>query len=78
DEALDREIVSVARAKKIPANAVDQPAFCDFFTPALVTRAPLAIAIGTEGAGPVLAQMIRARIDQMLSPSLGKLARLAV
>lgn len=57
---------------------MDQPEFCDFFTPALVARAPVAIAIGTEGAGPVLAQMIRARIDQMLSPSLGKLARLAV
>lgn len=78
DEALDREIVTAARAKKIPANAVDQPEFCDFFTPALVARAPVAIAIGTEGAGPVLAQMIRVRIDQMLSPSLGKLARLAV
>ncbi|AYD01360.1 siroheme synthase CysG [Neorhizobium sp. NCHU2750] len=73
----DRTIVIAARAEKIPANAVDQPDFCDFFTPALVNRAPVAIAIGTEGAGPVLAQMIRARIDQMLSPSLGKLASLA-
>ncbi|WP_296070512.1 siroheme synthase CysG [uncultured Agrobacterium sp.] len=78
DERLDRDIVVAARARKIPANAVDQPEFCDFFTPALVTRAPVAVAIGTEGAGPVLAQMIRARVDQMLSPSLGKLARLAV
>ena len=75
--ALDREIVAAARAQKIPANAVDQPDHCDFFTPALVSRAPVAIAIGTEGAGPVLAQMIRARIDQMLSPSLGRLASLA-
>ncbi|UXS01024.1 siroheme synthase CysG [Agrobacterium tumefaciens] len=78
DESLDRQIVTEARGRKIPANAVDQPAFCDFFTPALVTRAPVAVAIGTEGAGPVLAQMIRARIDQMLAPSLGRLARLAV
>lgn len=77
DGALDREIVAAARARRIPANAVDQPDACDFFTPALVNRAPVAIAIGTEGAGPVLAQMIRARIDQMLSPSLGRLARLA-
>ncbi|TDX75096.1 uroporphyrinogen-III C-methyltransferase [Neorhizobium sp. R1-B] len=75
--ALDRAIVSAARAEKIPANAVDQPDFCDFYTPALVNRAPVAVAIGTEGAGPVLAQMIRARIDQMLSPSLGRLAGLA-
>lgn len=77
DAAQDQAIVTAARAEKIPANAVDQPDFCDFFTPALVNRAPVAIAIGTEGAGPVLAQMIRARVDQMLSPSLGKLASLA-
>ncbi|MGK6313817.1 siroheme synthase CysG [Neorhizobium sp. DT-125] len=77
DAAQDRAVVAAARAEKIPANAVDQPDFCDFYTPAIVNRAPVAIAIGTEGAGPVLAQMIRARIDQMLSPSLGRLARLA-
>lgn len=77
DADQDQAIVTAARAEKIPANAVDQPDFCDFFTPALVNRAPVAIAIGTEGAGPVLAQMIRARVDQMLSPSLGKLASLA-
>ncbi len=65
------------RRTKVPANAVDQPDYCDFFTPALVNRAPVAVAIGTEGAGPVLAQMIRAQVDQLLSPSLGRLARLA-
>lgn len=78
NEAEDRAIVARARALKIPANAVDQPDYCDFFTPALVNRAPLAVAIGTEGAGPVLAQMVRAAVDQMLSPSLGRLARLAI
>ena len=78
EEALDREIVDAARAKSIPANAVDQPGYCDFYTPGLVSRAPLAVAICTEGAGPVLGQMVRARIDQMLAPSLGHLLRLAV
>ena len=77
DEAFDRRVVDDARRAGIPVNAVDRPELCDFFTPALVNRAPVAVAIGTEGAGPVLAQMIRARIDQMLSPSLGKLASLA-
>jgi uroporphyrin-III C-methyltransferase / precorrin-2 dehydrogenase / sirohydrochlorin ferrochelatase len=77
DASADRAIVAAARAHSIPANAVDQPDHCDFFTPALVNRAPVAIAIGTEGAGPVLGQMIRARIDQMLPPTLGTLARLA-
>ena len=73
----DRAVVADARARSIPVNAVDRPELCDFFTPALVNRAPVAVAIGTEGAGPVLAQMIRARIDRMLSPSLGRLAALA-
>lgn len=77
DAAEDRVITEIARARKIPVNAVDQPDLCDFFTPALVNRAPVAVAIGTEGAGPVLAQMIRGQIDQLLSPSLGRLALLA-
>ncbi|MCL6708764.1 siroheme synthase CysG [Pseudomonas sp. R2.Fl] len=77
DAALDREIVAAARAAKIPANAVDQPDYCDFYTPALVNRAPIAVAIGTEGAGPVLAQMIRADIDRLLPKALGRLAVLA-
>lgn len=74
---LDREIVRAARERKIPANAVDQPEYCDFYTPALVNRAPIAVAIGTEGAGPVLAQIIRAEVDRRLPRALGRAARLA-
>ncbi|ANT53623.1 siroheme synthase CysG [Mesorhizobium amorphae] len=77
EEALDRRVAADARRLGIPVNAVDRPELCDFFTPALVNRAPVAIAIGTEGAGPVLAQILRSRIDRMLSPSLGALATLA-
>ena len=77
DEALDSRVATDARRLGIPVNAVDRPELCDFFTPALVNRAPVAIAIGTEGAGPVLAQMLRGRIDRMLPPSLGRLAALA-
>ncbi|MBO6718008.1 MAG: uroporphyrinogen-III C-methyltransferase [Rhizobiaceae bacterium] len=77
EEAADREVVEAARATGIPVNAVDRPELCDFYTPALVNRAPVAVAIGTEGAGPVLAQKIRVQIERLLSPSLGLLASLA-
>ncbi|WP_378945500.1 siroheme synthase CysG [Mesorhizobium sp. ANAO-SY3R2] len=77
DVELDRRIAGDARRLSVAVNAVDRPELCDFFTPALVNRAPVAVAIGTEGAGPVLAQMIRARIDQMLSPQIGALATLS-
>jgi len=53
------------------------PAECDFYTPSIVDRAPLTVAISTEGDAPVLARLVRARIEAMLSPRLGKIARLA-
>jgi uroporphyrin-III C-methyltransferase / precorrin-2 dehydrogenase / sirohydrochlorin ferrochelatase len=74
---LDRQIAGDARRLGIPVNAVDQPDLCDFYTPALVNRAPVAIAIGSEGSGPVLTRMIRSRIEAMLPLALGTLARLA-
>lgn len=77
DEALDARVSADARRLGLNVNAVDRPELCDFYTPAIVNRAPVCVAIGTEGAGPVLSQSIRARIDQMLAPSLGALASLA-
>jgi uroporphyrin-III C-methyltransferase/precorrin-2 dehydrogenase/sirohydrochlorin ferrochelatase len=77
DAAQDRRVSDDARRLGIAVNAVDRPELCDFYTPALVNRAPVCVAIGTEGAGPVLSQLIRARIDRMLAPSLGALATLA-
>jgi uroporphyrin-III C-methyltransferase/precorrin-2 dehydrogenase/sirohydrochlorin ferrochelatase len=76
EEATDTAIVAAARARNIPVNAVDRPCLCDFYTPALVNRAPIAVAIGSEGAGPVLTQMIRSRIETILPRSTGPLARL--
>ena len=76
DRALDAEVVAAARARSIPVNAVDRPDLCDFYTPAIVNRAPVAIAITSTGAGPVLAQKLRARIEAMLPARLGALARL--
>ena len=65
------KVVAAARERKIPANAVDSPDLCDFYTPAIVNRAPVAVAITSTGAGPVLAQKLRARIEAMLPPHLG-------
>ena len=73
----DAAVVAAARERNIPANAVDIPHLCDFYTPALVNRAPVAVAITSTGAGPVLAQQIRGQIEALLPPRLGLLARLA-
>ncbi|WP_289032350.1 siroheme synthase CysG [uncultured Roseibium sp.] len=77
NEALDGAVVQAARIFGVPVNAVDKPHLCDFFTGALVNRAPIAVAITSTGVGPVLARHIRARIETMLPRSTGDLARLA-
>jgi len=66
-----------ARAAGVPLNVVDVPAECDFYTPSIIDRAPVSIAISSEGDAPVLARLVRARIEAMLSPNLGAVARLA-
>lgn len=77
DADTDERIVIAARKLNIPVNAVDRPELCDFYTPALVNRAPVAVAIGSEGTGPVLTQIIRSKIETILPVSTGSLARLA-
>ena len=41
DAELDSRISQDARRLGIPVNAVDRPELCDFFTPAIVNRAPV-------------------------------------
>jgi len=77
DRELDKAVVDAARAAGVPVNAVDKPELCDFYTGALVNRAPIAVAITSTGVGPVLSRHIRARIEAMLPRATGELARLA-
>ena len=78
EEGPDAELAkATARARNIPLNVVDVPDQCDFYTPSIVNRAPLTVAISSEGDAPVLARLVRARIEAMLPPGFGKLAGLA-
>lgn len=77
DDAAAARAVAMARAAGVPVNAVDRQELCDFITPAIVDRDPVIVAIGTEGAAPVLARQIKARVEAMLPSRLGGLARWA-
>ena len=78
EAGADAELAKVtARARNIPLNVVDVPDQCDFYTPSIVDRAPLTVAISSEGDAPVLARLVRARIEAMLPPGFGKMASLA-
>jgi uroporphyrin-III C-methyltransferase/precorrin-2 dehydrogenase/sirohydrochlorin ferrochelatase len=66
DEAEAAPFAAAARTAGVPVNVVDRPAFCDFAFGSIVNRSPLVIGISTDGAAPVFAQAIRARIEAML------------
>ena len=50
----------------VPVNVIDKPAFCDFSFGAIVNRSPLVIGISTDGAAPVFAQAVRAKLEALL------------
>lgn len=77
DPDLDRAVARMGRAAGIKTLVVDNLEASDFITPALVDRAPVTVAIGTEGTAPVLARQIKARVEAMLPANLGLLARVA-
>lgn len=77
DRDADARLAAVARAAGVVTNVVDAPELCDAFTPSIVDRDPLVVAIGTEGAAPVLARQVRSAVEVMLEPRLGELASLA-
>ncbi|PIE11934.1 MAG: uroporphyrinogen-III C-methyltransferase [Rhodobacterales bacterium] len=72
----DQKAAALARAAGVRCLIVDNLDDSDFITPAIVDRAPVTVAIGTEGAAPVLARRIKADVEAMLPPSLGLLARI--
>ncbi len=66
DEAPAAEFAAQARAAGVPVNVVDRPALSDFSFGTIVNRSPLVVGISTDGAAPVFAQAIRAKIEAMI------------
>ncbi|QEW21269.1 Siroheme synthase [Marinibacterium anthonyi] len=76
DEAEDARTAAIAKAEGALVNIVDNLAESQFITPAIVDRDPVTVAIGTEGAAPVLARAIKADLEARLPVTLGPLARI--
>ncbi len=77
DETLDRHAVEAARLAGVPVNAVDRPEICDFITPSIVNRAPVVVAVSTNGTAPVLARRLKGTLEQLLPSRTGALAKFA-
>lgn len=76
-ELLNEQISNDAKARNLPVNVVDSPALCTYITPAIIDRSPLVIAISSGGESPVLARLIRAKLETLIPTSYGRLAQIA-
>lgn len=74
DMALNTRLATIAREAGVPVNVPDCPTLCSFYLGAIVERDPVTVAISTGGFSPVLAQRLRARIEDMLPTGYGRLA----
>lgn len=77
DEPLNAQVSRDARLRCVPVNVVDAPALCTVIFPAIVDRSPLVIAVSSGGDAPVLARLIRAKLETWIPSSYGQLAGLA-
>jgi len=66
-----------ASARKLPVNVVDSPELCTFIFPSIVDRDPLLIAISSSGQSPVLARLLRRKIESLVPAAYGRLAEFA-
>ncbi|WP_304163863.1 siroheme synthase CysG [Lonsdalea britannica] len=78
DDAKLNEAVSEAadRRQKL-VNVVDDQPKCSFIFPSLIDRSPLMVAISSSGTAPVLARLLREKLEALLPSRLGQMAELA-
>jgi len=76
DARVNHRIAELANESRIPVNVADQPELCSFIVPSIIDRSPVVAAISTGGASPVLARLIRSRIESIIPAGYGRLASL--
>ncbi len=77
NSATNQLVAKTATDLNILVNVVDNPALCSFIFPAIIDRSPIIAAVSSGGAAPVLARLLRAKIESLIPPAFGQLAYVA-
>ena len=76
DQVLNKRVHFDAVERHLPVNVVDSPALCTFIFPAIVDRSPIVIGISSGGESPVLARLLRAKLETWIPQGYSRLGKL--
>ncbi|VTM90385.1 Siroheme synthase [Raoultella ornithinolytica] len=77
DEDVNQQVSDAAEARRIFCNVVDAPQQASFIMPSIIDRSPLMVAVSSGGTSPVLARLLREKLESILPLHLGQLAHYA-
>lgn len=77
NDAVNQRVSDAAEARRIFCNVVDAPKEASFIMPSIIDRSPLMVAISSGGTSPVLARLLREKLESLLPQHLGHVAKFA-
>ena len=77
DPEYETRVAKSAQDKGVLVNVADRSDISSFIMPSIVDRSPLVVAISSGGAAPILARMLRAKLESLVPVALGNLASFA-
>ncbi|WP_380912450.1 siroheme synthase CysG [Salmonella sp. HY31] len=77
DDTVNQRVSEAAESRRIFCNVVDAPKAASFIMPSIIDRSPLMVAVSSGGTSPVLARLLRAKLESLLPQHLGQVARYA-
>lgn len=77
NDSVNQKIHGDARQHRIPINVVDNRELSDFIFPSIINRHPVTVAVSSNGESPIIARMLRAKLETLIPSRYGELAAFA-
>jgi len=72
----NERIFRVASSLRIPVNVVDDPLYCSFIVPSIISQGDILLAISTGGQSPALAKALREKLQKEIGPEYTSLLKI--